>query len=808
MGSAAELEISKDLGDALEFLVGKQATAVEQTDPKEVEPVVLVAAFVYSLAKEYGLSDSGAIEHSPIRRASPPVVAQSVIEHFMPESRALDDSDRVRDRLYEVFVRLSEEPTALAALNKSQPLSDTGLLKVAQIFWNVEGTEARPQLPMRPERRTDKSGKKVTVDIPDSRTHADFATMMLTARTNLGATGLGNGRADSSRGASFRIKGARLAVLVAQRLVEDSTEPRPSMGGAVLVRGSAARSNALTIVWPASDPPAPASSAPMVDRNTVDFPPLSPEHARPRRPAAMGNFSEPGSERQRVTETLDQLATVLRPYVDEAMTAAYGADWMEHVAKESGTRFVNGKRVPTSKNDLPLLLEQIQRQQIKPGATGSDHERIAGYAAELALVRKVWAHGGNLRDEHTRLIDTVRRLLDSLGVPIPEGLAIEEPSGSVADVSRNRSAVFAEIGLTTTAPDAVQEAVDRLGETVRRPGQIFTSLVANDASQELELPLDPDDIDAVLASLLRLHQTVAEVDGIIEQNGEIGAGLPRVLALLAKATQLGVGNELRRLGFVQAFETVERWKSMWERLRDLDAKKRGALLSRLGTVDEERDQAEIQRIEDTERWERERAWGARQTEDLSVANPAQAPPLDPVELRDRAIEQLKGERQAGLLRMLAWIDDQRDATFDHAYAMIQPLRAAVKQVSDDPSRLPSQAIKAAARLPEGITLAHQALFHANFLLYSILDDQAQGDLALARLREAVAQQKMLIGLAPAADLEAERMLASLLIVEGRLCNDLGRSDEAIRAFARADENIDRYPLADPFLTLGAPGDNP
>jgi len=117
MEGSAELEISTDLEAALESLMGKEATAVEEPDPTEVKPVVLVAAYVYSLAKEYGLSDSGVIEHSPIQRASPPAVAQPVIEHYLPESRVLDDCDPVRDRLYKEFVRLSEEPRALRALN-------------------------------------------------------------------------------------------------------------------------------------------------------------------------------------------------------------------------------------------------------------------------------------------------------------------------------------------------------------------------------------------------------------------------------------------------------------------------------------------------------------------------------------------------------------------------------------------------------------------------------------------------------------------------------------------------------------------
>ena len=503
---------------------------------------------------------------------------------------------------------------------------------------------------------------------------------------------------------------------------------------------------------------------------------------------------ESGSERQRVTETLDQLAAALQPYVDEAMTAAYGTEWTDRVAKENAARFTNGKRFPVSKNDLQVLLKRIQFEPIKPWGTRPDRARIGAYAAELVSVRNLWAHGGSLQGEHARLADTVRRLLDTLDLPIPEGLVPDEPSRSVANMGSSRAVLSTEIVATMAAPDAVQEAVDRLGETVRRPAQIFTAWVGGGAWNELGFPDLRDDMDATVHALLRLHVAVAEVDEILEQSRETGAGLPRVLALLAKAEQLSVGQEIRRQSVVIALKRVEHMKV----LRDIDADKRGEFLARLGTVDEESDQDKIRRIEDVVLRQYELAWEWQQRESAPGADPMPAPLLDPVKLRDRAIKHLKA-MQAEVLRSFEWIDDQQDETFDRACATIQPLAEAVEQVSADPARLPSQAIRVAARLPEGLTLGHQALVYANFLLSDLLEEQ--GDSALALLREAVAHQRMLVGLAPAADVEAERMLASLLQMEGYLCNDLGRSDEAIRAFARADEIVDRYPFADPSFDV-------
>ena len=648
--------------------------------------------------------------------------------------------------------------------------------------------------------------------------------MTWTARTNSGATGLGNGRADSSSGASFRTKGARLAVLVAQRLIDDCAEPHPSMEGAVLVRKSAANSNSLMIVWPTPELPVSAS------------PPASPsEHAAPRRAFGMDSSREAsqeyqhrdsedeidrssteggdhrvrlpgdaGSERQRVTETLDQLAATLEPYVDEAMTAAYGTDWTEHVAKEDATRSSDGKRFPVSKNGLQVLLKQIQHRQIKPWGTRSDHARIGAYAAEVLSVRNLWSHGGTLQGEHGRLVDTVRRLLDTLDLPIPESIVPAEPGGSNANMKSGRSALPTDLVAATAGPDAVQEAVDRLGESVRRPAQIFTAWVEDNAWVELGMPLHPGDVDNfddVLRALLLLNDAVAEVDEILAQSAEIGSGLPRVLALLTKEVQLSVISPIRKQSVEIGLLMVENMKL----LRDLDADQRGAFLARLATVNEERDQDWIRICEEHELEVHESDWRVQQIRSAPGADPTPAPPLDPVELRDRAIKGLKA-RHGQMLREIEWFDGPREETFDHVYATIQPLKTALTQVSADPSRLAAQAIRAASGLPEGLKLGHQALFCANFTLYGLLEEQ--GDSALAPLREAITQQRTLVDLAPTADIDAVRRLASLLHMEGRLCNDLGLPDEAVRAFARADENVDHYPLADPFLTLPYPGEVP
>jgi hypothetical protein len=69
--------------------------------------------------------------------------------------------------------------------------------------------------------------------------------------------------------------------------------------------------------------------------------------------------------------------------------------------------------------------------------------------------------------------------------------------------------------------------------------------------------------------------------------------------------------------------------------------------------------------------------------------------------------------------------------------------------------------------------------------------------AVPLIRDAVARLRLLAGMEPGSSYESA--LVRALRFEGETLNDLGQSDEASRAFARADEIIDRYPTADPMF---------
>lgn len=217
-----ELEITVDLSDALSWVLGDAPTAPE--------PVVVVSAYLDSLAKGYGLSESGQIDDDPLGRADPPAPAVALIHHFLAEDEPEIKADALRDRLYEVFVGLAQDPGARRTLNKNQPLTEVGLLTLGQIYWNLEARGLRAKLPIRPGRITTMSktgSQQIEADIKVPNANKDFATMTWTARVNEQGS-------YKSSGQGFRKQGARLAVLAAQLIIKTNPQPPPDLEGAVL----------------------------------------------------------------------------------------------------------------------------------------------------------------------------------------------------------------------------------------------------------------------------------------------------------------------------------------------------------------------------------------------------------------------------------------------------------------------------------------------------------------------------------------------------------------------------------------------
>ena len=237
-----ELELNADLFDAVHKITG--------ITPTIAEPVVVLSAYVYALSQGYGLSDSMQLTENQFDRVELPASAAELINHVFADNAATDlriDGTSIGDHLYDVFVDLAEDPSVRKAINRSEPLSEIGMLKVVQVFWNLEATSARPRLPLTagPLR----SGKGADIKVPGA--DRDFAVMTWAARVKEGVDGLGSGRATRSSGQGLRKKGARFAVLAAQRLLDRAASPLPTDDGATLeVNVPDSGNPTARIVWP------------------------------------------------------------------------------------------------------------------------------------------------------------------------------------------------------------------------------------------------------------------------------------------------------------------------------------------------------------------------------------------------------------------------------------------------------------------------------------------------------------------------------------------------------------------------------
>ena len=209
-----KLEVNGDLFQALTSVLGAA--------PTEATTIVVLSAYLHSIAKEYGLSDSQSLNGDHLNRIRPPLEIAPWLADLLGGEL---EPEFLRNRLYGAFVELAQDSEIRRLINRREPLSETGVLKIAQAHWNIERTDARPLLPIR-------SGQAIvgkTSRVADLKANAneDFATRRLTPRSNIGVTGLGDGQAFKSSGQGFRTLGARIAVLAA-RAMATSGSPQPT----------------------------------------------------------------------------------------------------------------------------------------------------------------------------------------------------------------------------------------------------------------------------------------------------------------------------------------------------------------------------------------------------------------------------------------------------------------------------------------------------------------------------------------------------------------------------------------------------
>lgn len=122
------------------------------------------------------------------------------------------------------------------------------------------------------------------------------------------------------------------------------------------------------------------------------------------------------SNKEKVGRGLDLLAAGLKPFVDRHMQAATpGArDWVEVLAARDAAR--HGVSRPLSGDDVRVLLRALTEEWRAFGDALSRADQ--NYASELRDVANRWAHEAAIStDDTARALDTMQRLLTSLGAP-------------------------------------------------------------------------------------------------------------------------------------------------------------------------------------------------------------------------------------------------------------------------------------------------------------------------------------------------------------------------------------------------------
>lgn len=446
------------------------------------------------------------------------------------------------------------------------------------------------------------------------------------------------------------------------------------------------------------------------------------------------------SERALVGQALEDIRDALAPYVDEAMTRVFGQEWNDRVADDDAKR-LKRKKWPVSKTDLAVMLKAIIHQRIQPWQALTGYPQIRAYASEVLAVRNQHRHDEACEGEYSRLIDTANRLLTVLGRPIPTAL---EP------VKRDLTAfpVGAEMMLAEQPPMLPPESFDTaldaafagFGEDSERVLQIIL--------RAIELSRVPiQEFEPILLTLDAGNPDFSTFDAKLKEvMNSVGS---EVLELLGEWDHLeSTWSATPDPNRAVAAQWV--WCLLLDGMLEVCAKSR---VSHLQIQHTRLLNAELDRIEHGSESEATRSFEF-------VPNPA----LDAVEAR---------------------IDEARRLV-SHGESKENRLQELLRLCSD---------------LDDASLLANYLGTYADVNLASASkDEEGWTSEALPHARDAIERLRFMAAMTPGSALESG--LVSALRLQGRICSDLGRSEEAVQAFARAAEIVDRYPSADPAIAWG------
>lgn len=206
------------------------------------QPFVL-AACLHQLATETGLveRDDKDETFSWVAQAGLPPGALAVLNAVLGDAQAQINDEIVRDGLFDALVAVASEPGALKRMDRKHSTSKDEFLEFAQVYWNLEATGRRSQLPIR-SGQVLSNGLHARIKVPGA--DQDFGSLNLANRAR-------HAPGYSSEGGAFYAKGARAAALVAVRLARAShiaEGPAPRFRSIQTGRGVE-----WSIIWPAAE---------------------------------------------------------------------------------------------------------------------------------------------------------------------------------------------------------------------------------------------------------------------------------------------------------------------------------------------------------------------------------------------------------------------------------------------------------------------------------------------------------------------------------------------------------------------------
>lgn len=232
MNRDVDLQIRSDLARALSGVLGVEAARV-------VSPVHVLAHFLDSASHGYGLTEHPDIDPADAEVPEPPAPAFALLGPVLGIEDAKFDADLLRKPLYDALLRVASDARSRHLINL-RGVTREDVLRLGQVYWNLERSDVRRELPLGEGRITTTGGRTKTAAMKHPRENRDLGLLRRTDRTN--ARGV-----HPSSAANARRQGAVLAVCVARDILSRYDGPPVDLGAARIELDGAGRVSRL--VW-------------------------------------------------------------------------------------------------------------------------------------------------------------------------------------------------------------------------------------------------------------------------------------------------------------------------------------------------------------------------------------------------------------------------------------------------------------------------------------------------------------------------------------------------------------------------------